>query len=149
MSCQWHWQATNAVWRYNNLTRFADRGRKGALVETCGGLFLFCRHSYVEGRLRLAEKERQRVKAKAPAASATAAACGPSKQELEQLEAVANANMAALLQEEAVQKVRRGERLLTMLLAALLHALHPVLGPCVARGKKLLGQMSRVVEAGP
>ncbi len=60
------------------------------------------RHSYVEGRLRLAEKERQRMKSKSAAGGAQA---GPSEEELAALEAQANANMAALLEEEEVKKV--------------------------------------------
>ena len=64
----------------------------------CGG-----RHSYVEGRLRLAEKERQRIKSKSAAGGTQA---GPSQEELAALEAQANANMAALLEEEEVKKVR-------------------------------------------
>ncbi|BDA43432.1 probable serine/threonine-protein phosphatase 6 regulatory ankyrin repeat subunit [Coccomyxa sp. Obi] len=59
------------------------------------------RHSYVEGRLRLAEKERQRIKSKSAAGGAQA---GPSQEELAALEAQANANMAALLEEEEVKK---------------------------------------------
>ena len=64
----------------------------------------------MEGRLRLAEKERQRLKGNAPGgvaagpAGAAAGAAGPSKEELAELEAVADANMAALLEEEAVKK---------------------------------------------
>jgi hypothetical protein len=60
------------------------------------------RPSYVEGRLRLAEKERQRFKGKVAASTPPA---GPSNQDLEELEAQANANMAALLEEEETRKV--------------------------------------------
>ncbi|KAK9787854.1 hypothetical protein WJX73_009765 [Symbiochloris irregularis] len=64
------------------------------------------KHSYVEGRLRLAEKERARRQAKVagPGINLITAPSGPSSQELEQLEAQANANMAALLLEEASTK---------------------------------------------
>lgn len=69
-------------------------------------MFAGCdRPSYVEGRLRLAEKERQRVKSKG---AAGAAQTGPSQEELAALEVQANANMAALLQEEEVKKVQPG-----------------------------------------
>jgi hypothetical protein len=61
-----------------------------------------CRHSYVEGRLRLAEKERQRLKSRNAAGGAQT---GPSEEDLASLEAQANANMAALLEEEEVKKV--------------------------------------------
>ncbi len=57
----------------------------------------------MEGRLRLAEKERQRIKSKTVASGAQT---GPSQEELASLEAQANANMAALLEEEEVKKVR-------------------------------------------
>ena len=67
-------------------------------------LIIRCRHSYVEGRLRLAEKERARIKAKAPGGVPSTAAAGPSDEQLAALEAAADANMAALLQEEEVQK---------------------------------------------
>ncbi|KAK9828842.1 hypothetical protein WJX72_002378 [[Myrmecia] bisecta] len=76
----------------------------------CDVIKMVCRKSsykpsYVEGRLRLAEKERQRFRNKGGAAgSAASLRNGPSHEELEQLEALANANMAALLQEEAAQK---------------------------------------------
>ena len=60
-----------------------------------------CRLSYVEGRLKLAEKERQRaLKAKEAVPED-----GVSQEELAALNAKADANMAALLQEEADQKV--------------------------------------------
>ena len=67
-----------------------------------------CRHSYVEGRLRLAEKERARRLSRTGGsidAKGVAPALPPS-QDLAQLEAQANANMAALLLEEASTKVR-------------------------------------------
>ena len=55
--------------------------------------------------MRLAEKERQRlVKGKA-GPPAAAVVVGPSDEELQQLKAKADANMAALLQEEEVKKV--------------------------------------------
>ena len=60
----------------------------------------------MEGRLRLAEKERARVKAKAPGGVPAATAAGPSDEQLAAMEAAADANMAALLQEEEVQKAR-------------------------------------------
>lgn len=56
----------------------------------------------MEGRLRLAEKERQRGKGKVAASNNPTE---PSNEELELLEAQANANMAALLEEEKNQKV--------------------------------------------
>lgn len=59
----------------------------------------------MEGRLRLAEKERQRLVKSKTGAPATAVAAGPSDEELKQLKAIADANMAALLQEEEVKKV--------------------------------------------
>jgi hypothetical protein len=75
----------------------------------------------VEGRLRLAEKERARAKARTPQAAgaggagmllleagAAAAASGTAPADpvdLEELAARADANMAALLQEEASRKV--------------------------------------------
>ena len=59
----------------------------------------------MEGRLRLAEKERARRQSRL--AGPGGAPSGPTTQELEQLEAQANANMAALLLEEASTKVRR------------------------------------------
>ena len=59
-----------------------------------------CRLSYVEGRLKLAEKERQRaLKAKEAVPEN-----GVSQEELAALNAKADANMAALLQEEAALK---------------------------------------------
>lgn len=69
-----------------------------------------CRHSYVEGRLRLAEKERARRQSRAAAPSVPAIASvpegsGSDAYDLAQLEAQANANMAALLLEEASSKV--------------------------------------------
>lgn len=68
----------------------ADNLRRGA-----------CRLSYVEGRLKLAEKERQRaLKAKEAVPED-----GVSQEELAALNAKADANMAALLQEEAALKV--------------------------------------------
>lgn len=63
----------------------------------------------MEGRLRLAEKERARRQARtaaAPGGPSSSTQNGPSSQELEQLEAQANANMAALLLEEASTKAR-------------------------------------------
>lgn len=62
-----------------------------------------CRPSYLEGRLRLADKERQRrqLKAAAPVGDAPA----PDRDALKAMEAQANANMAALLLEEASTKV--------------------------------------------
>ena len=61
----------------------------------------------MEGRLRLAEKERARRQARiaGPGGTTASAPSGPSSKELEQLEAQANANMAALLLEEASTKV--------------------------------------------
>ncbi len=60
-----------------------------------------CRLSYVEGRLKLAEKERQRaLKAKEAVPEDSV-----SQEELAALNAKADANMAALLQEEADLKV--------------------------------------------
>ena len=67
---------------------------------------LACRHSYVEGRLRLAEKERQRLVKGKTGPPAAAVVVGPSDEELQQLKAIADANMAALLEEEEVKKVR-------------------------------------------
>ena len=61
-----------------------------------------CRPSYLEGRLRLADKERQRKQSKAAAPAGDPAP--PDRQALEALEAQANANMAALLKEEASTK---------------------------------------------
>ena len=60
-----------------------------------------CRLSYVEGRLKLAEKERQRALKGREAAPED----GVSQEELAALSAKADANMAALLQEEAALKV--------------------------------------------
>ena len=62
-----------------------------------------CRPSYLEGRLRLADKERHRKQSKAAAPAADPPP--PDRQALEALEAQANANMAALLKEEASTKV--------------------------------------------
>lgn len=67
--------------------------------------FALCRPTYVEGRLRLAERERARQRARGPAAEE-----GPaSKQSLEALQAAADANMLALLQEEDAAKVRQSD----------------------------------------
>lgn len=85
-----------------------------------------CRLSYVEGRLKLAEKERQRaLKAKEAVPED-----GVSKEELAALNAKADANMAALLQEEAAQKVRpclllHDGMLFTMIMMTITHAIQP------------------------
>ena len=70
-----------------------------------------CMHrpSYLEGRLRLADKERQRKQSKAAAPAGEPPA--PDRQALEAMEAQANANMVALLQEEASTKVGRSNGL--------------------------------------
>ena len=70
---------------------------------------LFCRPSYVEGRLRLAEKERIRARAKADAAAATGGdgtGGGVSRAAaLAEAAAQADANMMALLEEESKLQV--------------------------------------------
>jgi hypothetical protein len=69
-----------------------------------------CRQSYVEGRLRLAERERLRLRNKTEgatggtAAKADAAAAARVS-DLAQAEAAADANMAALLEEETASAV--------------------------------------------
>lgn len=69
--------------------------------------FLGCRASYIEGRLRIAEKERQRRLARA-AEEVLAGECAPSKEEQAARAAAADAVMAALLEEEAAAKVGQG-----------------------------------------
>ena len=63
-----------------------------------------CRPSYLEGRLRLADKERQRRQLKAVEKPGEEAALDVDV--LKAREAQANANMAALLLEEASTKAR-------------------------------------------
>lgn len=68
-----------------------------------------CRPSYVEGRLKLAEKERARARARADAAAAAGSGGGAGPSQARQLQAAAaqaDANMLALLEEETRSKVR-------------------------------------------
>ena len=65
----------------------------------------FCRPSYIEGRLRLAEnRERQRGKGIAPPSSVPPDGA-PTPEERAAAEKAAEANMARLLQEEDAAKV--------------------------------------------
>ena len=84
-----------------------SRSRQGSVLSAVVCIYhqgkgaWLCRLSYVEGRLKLAEKERQR----AQKAKGAAPEDGVSQEELDALNAKADANMAALLQEEAALKV--------------------------------------------
>jgi len=86
------------------MIRVSGDGRPDAAVR-----MPFCRPSYVEGRLKLAEKERIRARAKAEAAAATGGdgtGGGISRAAaLAEAAAQADANMMALLEEESKLQV--------------------------------------------
>ncbi|KAK9867354.1 hypothetical protein WJX84_001740, partial [Apatococcus fuscideae] len=112
------WMAVHsaaACGHFEVVLQLVKHGASWRARADCDIIKLLCRktsykHSYVEGRLRLAEKERQRLVKSKTGAPATAVAAGPSDEELKQLKAIADANMAALLQEEEVKKEEQEKR---------------------------------------
>ncbi|KAK9831130.1 hypothetical protein WJX74_004458 [Apatococcus lobatus] len=112
------WMAVHsaaACGHFEVVLQLVKHGASWRARADCDVIKLLCRktsykHSYVEGRLRLAEKERQRLVKGKTGPPATAVVVGPSDEELKQLKAIADANMAALLEEEEVKKEEQEKR---------------------------------------